>query len=404
MPNSIILLNMKSDKMEAEVQLPVTELQAAWGNITNVEADFQWNDATQAKLRAYLQAHFQMESQEKRAWQVNLRTMKMLSTQNAINGVYKEIIAHFDLIPPANSDMRTFTLKYDAIVHQVVTHSILISIRHDWQTGVVEGDPVQIGTIQLDIPSGKVLPLKVNLAAGSAWTGFVKMLQLGMNHISEGTDHLLFLLVLLFPAPLLVENKRWGQFGGISYSLKRILQIITAFTIGHSFTLILGASGNIPFPSQLIEIAIAFSILVSAIHAFRPLFFKREALIAGTFGLIHGCAFATTLTDLQLETNQMVWSILGFNLGIELMQLCIMALLLPSFILWSQAQSYRHFRILGTFCAGMAALAWMIERITETPNFITQGIESLLPFSLWIILGVALAALFTWFRTTKNVA
>ena len=85
-----------------------------------------------------------------------------------------------------------------------------------------------------------------------------------MQHISEGTDHLLFLLVLLLPAPLLLKQKRWGRFGGTRYSLIRLLKIVTAFTLEHSLTLIIGALGWLWLPVQPVEVLIAFSILVSA--------------------------------------------------------------------------------------------------------------------------------------------
>ena len=143
-----------------------------------------------------------------------------------------------------------------------------------------------------------------------------------MRHIAEGTDHLLFLLVLLLPAPLLLtKGRRWGGFGGVGYSLRRLLLIVTAFTLGHSFTLLLGALGWVRLPSQPVEVLIAVSILVSAGHAVRPLFPGREAWVAAGFGLVHGLAFASTLANLHLEAGPMALSILGFNLGIELMQL-----------------------------------------------------------------------------------
>ena len=57
------------------------------------------------------------------------------------------------------------------------------------------------------------------------------MIDLGMKHMSEGIDHLLFLLMLLLPAPLFVSNKKWGQYGGLKYSLIKLIKIITAFTV-----------------------------------------------------------------------------------------------------------------------------------------------------------------------------
>ena len=128
--------------------------------------------------------------------------------------------------------------------------------------------------------------------------GLASAFRLGLRHIAEGTDHLLFLLALLLLAPLLVLGSRWAGFAGVRHSLLQILKVVTAFTVGHSITLALAAVGLIRVPSRPIEVLIAVSILVSAVHALRPLFPGREAVIAAFFGLIHGLAFATTLGQL----------------------------------------------------------------------------------------------------------
>jgi hypothetical protein len=82
------------------------------------------------------------------------------------------------------------------------------------------------------------------------------------------------------------------------------------------------------------------SILVSAIHALRPLFPGKEAAIAAFFGLIHGLAFAATLNQLGLGRWQRVGGILAFNLGIETMQLIVVAVTLPSLILMSRTRAW----------------------------------------------------------------
>ena len=105
---------------------------------------------------------------------------------------------------------------------------------------------------------------------------FSSLFRLGMRHIAEGTDHLLFLLVLLLPAPLLVCGPRWGRPSGVRRSLLRILGIVTAFTLGHSITLALAALNVVNVPSRPVEALIAVSILVSAVHACRPMFPRKR--------------------------------------------------------------------------------------------------------------------------------
>ncbi len=192
--------------------------------------------------------------------------------------------------------------------------------------------------------------------------GFASIFRLGMRHIAEGSDHLLFLLALLLPAPLIALRSRWAGLDGVRPSLLRILKVVTAFTLGHSLTLALAALGVVRVPARPVEVLIAVSVFVSAVHALRPLFPGREARLAAFFGLIHGLAFATTLADLGLVRWQRVWSILAFNLGIETMQLIAVAAVMPALLLLSRTPTYSFLRIGGALFAGFTSLAWITER------------------------------------------
>jgi hypothetical protein len=127
----------------------------------------------------------------------------------------------------------------------------------------------------------------------------------------------------------------------VQRSLLQILRIVTAFTLGHSLTLGLAAFGLVQLPSRPVEVLIAVSILLSAIHAIRPLFPGREAAIAAFFGLIHGLAFASALGDLGFSSWYRLVSLLGFNLGIEAMQLTVVAVTLPSLLLLRRTRLLR---------------------------------------------------------------
>jgi hypothetical protein len=192
--------------------------------------------------------------------------------------------------------------------------------------------------------------------------GFSSMFRLGLRHIAEGSDHLLFLLTLLLPAPLLVRAGAWAAGAGLRRSLLHIVRVVTAFTLGHSLTLILAGFGLVQAPSRPVEVLIAVSILVSAAHALKPLFPGREAVVAGFFGLIHGLAFAATLGLLGLGRWERITAIAGFNLGIEAMQLMVIAATLPSLLLLSRTAAYGWLRTGGALVAGLAALAWIGQR------------------------------------------
>ncbi len=403
MPNSVVLLTIHANRIEAEIQIPLVELQAGWGHAVN-DSSAGLVERLGPQLRAYLSRHIRAQSPDSNRWTVSIGELAVFRTQNPINGAYRELTARLELVPPAGEDVRRFSLFYDVVLHQVVTHKILVSVRQDWERGqVADAEPVQVGTISLDIVNNRILPLVVNLASGSSWTGFGAMVRLGIGHIAEGTDHLLFLLVLLLPAPLLVTAGRWSRFGGISYSIRRLLLIITAFTVGHSLTLLLGSvvarhPDWIRLPSQPVEVLIAVSILVSAAHAVRPLFPGREARVAAGFGLVHGLAFASTLANLHLDAGPMALSILGFNLGIELMQLAVIGLTIPWLMLLSRTPAYRPVRLTGALLAIVAALGWVVERLTGQPNGLTKAIEEVIRFAPY---GLGLLAIFASYLTWR---
>ncbi|MDO7888270.1 HupE/UreJ family protein [Hymenobacter cheonanensis] len=406
MPVSVVLLTIQGQHIEAEVQIPLNELQAAFGHAVD-DSSAHLVARLGPALRTYLAQHTRPQSPDGRPWAVAVGALAVHETRNPINGTYRELTAQLRLTPPPGEDVRQFTFVYDAVIHQVVTHKILVAVRQDWARGqVADTTQARVGIIALDVRNNVVPPLAINLAAGSAWTGFGAMVQLGIRHIAEGTDHLLFLLVLLLPAPLLVSGRRWGRFGGVRYSLRRLLLIVTAFTLGHSLTLLLGALGWVRLPGQPVEILIAVSILVSTAHAVRPLFPGREAWVAAGFGLVHGLAFAGTLANLHLEAGPMALSILGFNLGIELMQLFVIGLTIPWLLLLARTPAYRLVRVAGAGLAAVAATAWVVERATSQRNGLGLGAEQVAayaPVALALLAGLALAL--AWrYRPARGVS
>lgn len=244
--------------------------------------------------------------------------------------------------------------------------------------------------------SASVAPYIRCLSSLRGWTGavgFASIFRRGMHHIADGTDHLLFLLALLLPAPLLLSGSRWAGFAGVRQSLLQIFRVVTAFTIGHSITLALAALGAMHVPSRPIEVLIAVSILVSAVHAIRPIFPGGGAGIAMFFGLIHGLAFATSLGHLELGWWQRVLSILGFNLGIEAMQLIVVAATIPSLMLMSRSRLYSPLRIVGALFAGCAATGWILNRLLNMHTSVDLIVDALAHRAVWIAGGLFLSSL-----------
>lgn len=388
MPGSVVLLDIQAQSVGATLQIPLSEL----GLAMNTDLSGELTATAQAEVGVYLLAHVGATSPDGRAWTVQVAGLELIDARQTA-AAYRELEARLALTPPQGSDPRVFTLHYDAVIAQVPTHTALVSVRQDWQSGITpETGATAVGVFRLNPVSGRVDVLEVDRSGGSLWRGLAGMFRLGLAHIAQGTDHLLFLLTLLLPAVAVARRRRWAGFVGVRGSLLGILKIVTAFTLGHSLTLILGALLRVNIPPQPVEALIALSILVSAVHALRPVFVGREAWVAAGFGLIHGMAFSFTLSELQLDGPQMALSLLGFNLGIEAMQLAVIALTIPWLILLARTPLYAPVRAAGALVAAAAALGWLGQRLGWA-NPLGSLADALSPYGVWVIAALALLAL-----------
>lgn len=178
---------------------------------------------------------------------------------------------------------------------------------------------------------------------------------LGVEHILEGFDHLLFVLALL----LLVGN------------IRVLIWTITAFTVAHTITLILASLDMIHLSSRAVEATIALSILFVAaevIYAMRGrehLSKKYPWLIAFGFGLIHGLGFAEALKEIGLPQNEIVPSLIFFNVGVEIGQLLFVSgVLVFIWIFKSLIEKHVYIYKMGvTYIIGIIATVWLLERV-----------------------------------------
>lgn len=404
MPNSVLLFDIKSNGIVAELQWPLKELQLAF---PNEDIGTHPNSLIARKgdwIDTYLHQHMKITDLNGQQWTITILDKQVRKDQQDYTGAFHELVFRLWFQAPPGVSPRNFMMHYDAIMHQVVTHKMLISLRQDWDGGFSEEDSAQanLGVMMMNTSDNKIPPLIVNLDEGSKWKGFKSMIALGIRHISEGTDHLLFLLVLMLSAPLLASGGKWTHIRGTKYSIIHLLKIVSAFTIGHSLTLLAGAIGWMRLPSQPVEILIALSILVGAVHALKPLFPGREMFVAAAFGLVHGLAFSTTLSSLDLNASRMALSILGFNIGIELMQIFVLLLFVPWIIMLSHAVIYSWLRIIGALFAMVASVAWIFERVTLHSNRVSSIVQSIVEQAPWIILVLALISLITYLLQRKE--
>ena len=380
-PNSEVQIDFGPGEARADIIVPLGDYAAASG------LPVAWTPQNFAVAQDWLKQHIAIYSPDGRAWKI-----EFLSTEFAQIAGPPDLHAVARLVPPDGAPVRRFTVDWRAVVDSNPGHFVLFVAKRDLY-GRYGDEREIIGAVR-----GDRMRLAVDRGHPSALTGFGNAVRLGGEHIAEGHDHLLFLLALFLPMPLVLSanRKRWDGPRPPKQALWGMTKIITSFTIGHSLTLIAAPLMGVHLPAQPVEVGIAISILVSAIHAWRPIFPGREPLIAVIFGLIHGLAFATLVGDLGLGVNREIVSILGFNIGIEIVQLGVVLAFLPALMIFARTRHYDWLRIGGAAFAGVAALCWMVERIFATENPFAGFIDALLDHSPLLVLLLTIAAVATW--------
>lgn len=195
----------------------------------------------------------------------------------------------------------------------------------------------------------------------------------GMHHIFAGPDHVSFVLALLLVVVIARRDGRDGRDGRggpwqvrpPAAALRSTALIVTSFTVAHSLTLAAAALGWLQLPGRLVESVIAASILYTAIeNVVRPDVRHRFAMTFA-FGLVHGLGFASVLEEL-LPPGSAIAPLLGFNLGVELGQLAIVAVALPLFAVLAKTLGGDRYRKIVLAVAavplGVISTKWLIER------------------------------------------
>ena len=177
---------------------------------------------------------------------------------------------------------------------------------------------------------------------------------LGVEHILIGLDHLLFVACLVY----------------ISGTFRKLLLTITGFTIAHSITLVMAATGVVEIPIVPVEAVIALSIVFLAWEITKnnqhSLSLRYPVLVSSSFGLLHGFGFASVLADIGLPANEKLLALLSFNVGVELGQIIFVAALFAVF--WLASRLYtslntEQLRLPTGYLCGSVSMIWLLERV-----------------------------------------
>ena len=344
--DSYLGLSVQGARIEGQWDIALRDLDFAIGLDGNGDGQLTWDEirARHAAIAAYALQRLHIATSQ--------GACPLLAGEQLIDhhtdGAYT--VLRFAASCPGTAAPASLEIGYTLFADLDPQHKGLLKLTHDGATQTAIFDP--------DSPRQSL-----SLAAPDRLAQFGAYVKHGIWHIWIGTDHILFLLSLLLPAVLLPGLRE--QQASLRAAFYDVLKVVTAFTLAHSITLTLASLSLVSLPSRWVESAIAASVVLAALNNLYPLFRGKRPVAAFVFGLIHGFGFASVLRDLGLPQSALVSSLFGFNVGVEIGQLAIVAVFLP--LAWRLRKSwlYRQLFTWGSLAIALVAAVWLVERIAD---------------------------------------
>lgn len=286
------------------------------------------------------------------------------------DGAYLKLTAQAHC--PANA---TLALRYTLLKEVDTNHRLIVTGRLDGLDLLTTASPLQPDPVLLRGASSapavaeRSAPTSTSVSSErGAWRTLMDYLSLGLHHLLEGYDHLAFLLALVLPLRLWL-GKGAGPAHTPTPAAERgawwaLLRTVTAFTLGHSITLMLATFGTTEASPTWVEPVIAASIAITALLNIYSVRGLRTEWLALGFGMVHGFGFAGLLQEAAAPTGLLPWALAGFNLGVEAGQL----LAVSGWVLLSQAvlrQAWYPRVVVRGGSLGLTAVAmfWFWQRV-----------------------------------------
>ena len=333
-------------RMTGQWDIALRDLDVAVGLDSNLDGDITWGEL-RTRRSAVENYAFSRLSITDAAGACRLRPMDLMVDYHA--GSAYAVMPFAADCPAAGGEL---TLRYRLLFDLDPTHRGLLTVAGR-------------GSVTSDVLTPDRSTVILGVVPQPITREIAQFLLFGFDHILLGYDHLLFVAVLLVMAPLRrLGGSRWGPIDGIGRVVLETLKVLTAFTVAHAITLTLAVLGVINLPSQLIDPAIALTIMLAALDNVWPILPRLRWNVAFLFGLIHGLAFASALGPMRLPPVRLALALGCFNIGVEAGQISLALLLIPIAFTLKGETVYRRVVAPGlSLCSLLLAGVWLIDRV-----------------------------------------
>ena len=338
----LTLKNESNETLSGELLLKPKDIGQVAGLDANNDGKLTWGEVNRNHNLAngYIQNHLIIRGSETRC------------TVSVAPPSLRDISAESLLVYPLSVNcafLNEVSVHYTGMLSDFPTHKLLTSVTLNQQTSVYV----------LDSERSFITIAPEN----NHWVSqFGEMVYQGIWHIFIGLDHILFLVATLLTVNLFRKNKRWEKEQSKKLIIKSTVILVSTFTLAHSITLTATALDFISLDSRIVELGIAISVAITAINNVYPIIMRLGFITFG-FGLLHGMGFASVFGDLNAESGSLAMNVLAFNIGVELGQLVIVALLLPLLILLRNLKAYsKAIMPIASSIIAVIAINWTLQR------------------------------------------
>lgn len=342
--DSYLHLDVEGQSMRGQWDIALRDLDYAIGLDSDDDGAITWGEVRthHDALAAYALSHLTVDANGTRC---QSRPTGHLIDHHS-DGAYAVLRFAID----CGSTPQKISLRYGLFFDLDPLHRGLLRVEHGKSTHTAVLSPEQPERV-------------IDLIVATPWREFLEFGGEGVWHIWIGYDHILFLLSLLLPAVLRRGEGHWQAVTHFRPAFFEVFKIVTAFTLAHSITLSLAVLDFIALPSRLVESMIAASVVIAALNNLYPVITRRLWVVAFAFGLVHGMGFASVLIDLGLREGALSTALVGFNLGVELGQLAIVAMFLPLAFVVRHSWGYRRIAMtLGSLLIAGLGATWLLDR------------------------------------------
>lgn len=355
--DSYLSLQVDGEKITGQWDIALRDLDLVLDLDRNADAAIDWGEvrARHAEIAAYALSRLTLAQPASSGEQG--ATCKLAVTDHLIDNHTDGAYAVLKLAGTCPSAVASLSVNYSLLFDVDAQHRGLLKLESRSAGG--DGAPFVLSAV---FPADNAAQT-LKLAEPGGWAQFATYVSDGVKHIAIGIDHILFLVALLLPAVLLRSSGKWVPVADWSTAFWNVLKIVTAFTVAHSITLSLAVLEVVQLPSRFVESAIAASVLITALDNLWPFLPRKRWLVAFVFGLLHGFGFANVLIDLKLPASALVLSLFGFNIGVEMGQLILVAILMPLAYVSRASKGYTRLVLgAGSVVIATISLGWLLER------------------------------------------